>query len=201
MTPGSKTSIQKWAAEVQEPSWTNYSDVKQSFGSADFVGNGRVVFNIKRNQIRIVALMIFRVRTVYIRFIGTHAEYDQIQTFKLYNLMKPIRNEAEHQIALQRVEAIWNAGEGSAELDELEVLVTLIEKYESIHYPIFEDADAIEVIKQTIEDKGMKNKDLLSVFGSESAISNVLSRRRQLTLKMVKDLHRLLGIPLQLLVA
>jgi len=114
--------------------------------------------------------------------------------------MKPLRNETDYQEALKRVEAIWDAKEGSPELDELEILVTLIEKYESIHYPLFADADPIEVIKLTLEEKGLKNKDLLSVFGSESAISNVLSRRRQLTLEMVKNLHRFLGIPLQLLV-
>ncbi len=114
--------------------------------------------------------------------------------------MKPIRTENDYQLALSRVEQIWDAREGSPELDELEILVTLIEKYESLHYPLFEGADPIEVVKQTIEDKGLKNKDLLGIFGSESAISNVLSRRRQLTLKMVADLHRTLGIPLQLLV-
>lgn len=114
--------------------------------------------------------------------------------------MKPIRTEKDYNEALMRVEKIWKAAEGTPELDELEVLVTLIEKYESVHYPLFESTDPIEVIKLTIKEKGLKNKDLLSVFGSESAISNVLSRRRQLTLSMVKSLHSFLGIPLQVLV-
>ena len=114
--------------------------------------------------------------------------------------MKPLRTETDYQNALKRVEQIWTAQQGTPELDELEILVTLVEKYESIHYPLFTHTDPIEVIKLTLREKGMQNKDLLSVFGSESAISNVLSRRRQLTLSMVKSLHHFLGIPLQLLV-
>ena len=114
--------------------------------------------------------------------------------------MKPIRTESDYQAALQRVAAIWEAEENTAEFDELEILVTLIEKYEAVHYPLFEDADPIEVIKYTLEEKGLKNKDLMRWLGSESAISNILARRRQLTLSMVKKLHQHLGIPLQLLV-
>ena len=116
--------------------------------------------------------------------------------------MKPIRTEADYQNALNRVASIWEAPENTPEFDELEILVTLIEKYESVHYPLFEDADAIDVIKYTIQEKGMKNKDLISILGSsESAISNILARRRQLTLEMIRKLNQQLGIPLQMLVA
>jgi HTH-type transcriptional regulator/antitoxin HigA len=72
--------------------------------------------------------------------------------------MKPIRTETDYQQALHRVGQIWDAQEGSPELDELDILVTLIEKYESINYPLFEGADPIEVLKQTIEDKRLKKK-------------------------------------------
>jgi len=77
--PTSKSALQKWAAEVKEADWSAFSDVKNHFSSADYVGNGRVVFNIKGNQLRIVALMIYRVRTVFIRFVGSHSEYDLIK--------------------------------------------------------------------------------------------------------------------------
>jgi mRNA interferase HigB len=77
--PQSKTPLQKWASEVKEADWKSFSDVKNHFASADYVGNGRVVFNIKGNDFRIVALMIYRVRTVFIRFVGSHSEYDKIK--------------------------------------------------------------------------------------------------------------------------
>jgi len=114
--------------------------------------------------------------------------------------MKPIRTEADHQAALNRVAEIWEAPENTPEFDELEILVTLIEKYETEHYPLFEDTDPIEVIKYTIQEKGMKNKDLMAWLGSESTVSNILAKRRQLTIEMVRKLHQHLGIPLQLLV-
>ena len=76
--PDSKSALQKWAAEVKEADWNSFSDVRNHFNSADYVGNGRVVFNIKGNQLRIVALVIYRVRTVFVRFIGTHNSYDKI---------------------------------------------------------------------------------------------------------------------------
>lgn len=76
--PDTKTALQKWAAEVKEADWNSFSDVENHFNSVDYVGNGRVVFNVKGNQLRIVALMIYRVRTVFIRFIGTHSSYNKI---------------------------------------------------------------------------------------------------------------------------
>ena len=95
------------------------------------------------------------------------------------------------------MEQIWNADSGM-ELDEAEALVTFIKKYESVFYPIFEKTNPVEVIKLTLEEKGLKNKDLLEIFGSESVISIVLNNQKQLTLKMVRVLHKLLGIPLKL---
>jgi len=77
--PQAKTPLQKWASEVKEADWQTFTDVKNHFASADYVGNGRVVFNIKGNDFRIVALMIYKVRTVYIRFVGTHKEYDKLK--------------------------------------------------------------------------------------------------------------------------
>jgi len=67
-----------WYNEVKKSDWANFSELKLSFNSADAVGNDRYVFNIKGNKYRIIALIIFKVRTVFILFIGTHKEYDKI---------------------------------------------------------------------------------------------------------------------------
>jgi mRNA interferase HigB len=68
----------EWYDKVSEADWSNINDVKETFNNADYVGNERFVFNIKGNKYRLVAAVLFNIRTVYIKFIGTHAEYDKI---------------------------------------------------------------------------------------------------------------------------
>lgn len=73
-----KTALEEWYKKVQNADWSNFSDIKSDFNSVDAVGNDRFVFNIKGNNYRIVALILFAPKHLYIRFIGTHAEYDKI---------------------------------------------------------------------------------------------------------------------------
>jgi mRNA interferase HigB len=77
-----ETAIEEWHEKTQEAEWENFAQVKETFKSADFVGNNRIVFNIKGNHYRLVALVLFKVKMVYIRFIGTHGEYDKIENIK-----------------------------------------------------------------------------------------------------------------------
>jgi len=67
-----------WYHTVTKKEWNTFSDLKKDFNSADYVGNHRVVFNIKGNKYRLVAIVSFNAKKVYIRFIGTHKEYDKI---------------------------------------------------------------------------------------------------------------------------
>ncbi len=76
--PDAKDALNNWYRLVLKADWTNYHAMKSMFNSVDAVGNDRFVFNIRGNHYRIVALIFFDVRTVYIRFVGTHREYDQI---------------------------------------------------------------------------------------------------------------------------
>ena len=71
-------ALNKWYEETKSSDWNLLSDVKQSFNTVDYVGNDRYVFNIKGNNYRMVVMIFFSIRTIYIRFIGTHAEYDKI---------------------------------------------------------------------------------------------------------------------------
>ena len=73
-----KTAIQEWVDIVKRSEWTCFADVRRTFNSADAVGKQRYVFNIKGNCYRIVAVIKFTIKFVYIRFIGTHSEYDRI---------------------------------------------------------------------------------------------------------------------------
>lgn len=71
-------SLNKWYEEAKNANWGNFSEMKKTFNSVDAVGNDRYVFNIKGNNYRIVAMIFFDIRTIFIRFIGTHKEYDKI---------------------------------------------------------------------------------------------------------------------------
>ena len=76
--PGAESALIKWYNETKAANWNNFSDLKRSFNATDSVANDRYLFNIRGNQYRLIALIIFRTRTVFILFIGTHKEYDRI---------------------------------------------------------------------------------------------------------------------------
>lgn len=70
-------ALRDWYYKTKRSEWNNLNEIKQTFNSADYVGNNRYVFNIKENDYRLVAIIIFASKKVYIRFIGTHSEYDK----------------------------------------------------------------------------------------------------------------------------
>lgn len=76
--PESKTALQEWVKKVKSAEWKNFADIKKTFNSVDSVGNQRYVFNIKGNTYRLIVIIRFIPGLVYVRFIGTHAEYDKI---------------------------------------------------------------------------------------------------------------------------
>jgi mRNA interferase HigB len=76
--PKSETAIREWYKKAEKANWNNFSDIKKTFNSVDGVGNMRYVFDIKGNDYRIVAKVFFKIKSIYIRFVGTHKEYDRI---------------------------------------------------------------------------------------------------------------------------
>lgn len=113
--------------------------------------------------------------------------------------IKPIRTKKDYQVALARLESIFDAKPGSKEGDELEVLGILIEKYEDDHFPIALP-DPIEAIKFRMEQMGYNQNDLARVVGLKSRASEILNKRRKLTLEMIRLLHTALNIPTEVLV-
>ena len=81
--PEALTALQDWRQKVTKSNWTCFADVKKTFNSIDSIGNQRYVFNIKGNDFRLVAVIKFTIKFVYIRFIGTHAEYDKIDSLNI----------------------------------------------------------------------------------------------------------------------
>lgn len=114
--------------------------------------------------------------------------------------IKPIHNNDDLQAAFRQLEAIFQAEEGTPEADEREVLVTLIEVYENKHYPI-NPPDPIEAIKFRMEQQGLTARDLEAYIGSSGRVSEVLNRKRPLSLRMIKRLHDGLHIPYESLLA
>lgn len=114
--------------------------------------------------------------------------------------IKPIRSDDDLKEAFKRLEPLYQATEGSAEADEMEILVTLIEAYENKHFPI-SAADPIEAIKFRMEQQGLSQKDLEPFIGSSGRVSEVLNHKRGLSLPMVKRLHKGLNIPYESLLS
>jgi mRNA interferase HigB len=77
--PNSKVALQDWHKRASKADWDSFSDIKKTFNSVDSVGNSRFVFNVKGNHYRIVALLLFQIKRVYIRWVGTHKDYDKIK--------------------------------------------------------------------------------------------------------------------------
>jgi HTH-type transcriptional regulator/antitoxin HigA len=113
--------------------------------------------------------------------------------------IQPIRTDEQHQDAVARIRQLIGSRPGSQESDELEVLATLVDAYESRHFPM-EAPDPITLIKFQMEQRGLSRKDLEPLIGSRARVSEVLSGKRSLTLPMIRRLHAGLAIPVDLLV-
>jgi HTH-type transcriptional regulator/antitoxin HigA len=113
--------------------------------------------------------------------------------------IKPIKTEQEYDQAMARLEEIFDARKGSPEGDELEVLVMFIENYENEHFPIG-FPDPIEAIKFRMEQLGYNQTDLAKIIGLKSRTSEILNRKRKLTLDIIRKLHDKLNIPTDVLI-
>lgn len=113
--------------------------------------------------------------------------------------IKPIKTEADYQAAMQEVEHLFDSIPNTAEGDRLEVLTTLIEAYEEKHFPI-PAPDPIEAIFYYMESRHLSRSDLEPYIGSRARVSEVLNRKRPLTIYMIRKLHAGLGIPAEILI-
>lgn len=113
--------------------------------------------------------------------------------------LKPIKTEKDYRNALKRLEVIFDAPIDTKEGDEAEILSILIENYENEHHPI-EAPDPIEAIKIRMEELNMRQKDLVGVIGGKSRVSEILNRRKKLTVEMIRELERILQISASVLV-
>lgn len=113
--------------------------------------------------------------------------------------VKLIKTEADYEAALTHLATLMDAKANSVKEDELELWTTLIERYEETHHPI-DPPDPIEAIKFRMEQEGLSAKDLQAYIPSKSKVSEVLNRKRGLSLSMIRALNKGLGIPAEVLV-
>ena len=113
--------------------------------------------------------------------------------------IRPIKTEKDYNFALERVNTLFDAKPNTNEGDELDILVTLIEKYEQIHYPIPEP-DPIEAIKFMMEQNGLSNADLGVILNSRSRVTEIFKRKRALTIRQIRLLNENLHIPASILI-
>ena len=113
--------------------------------------------------------------------------------------IQPIKTKRDYLRTLKDVEALMDAKRGTAEGDKLDVLVTLVEAWESAHYRL-DLPDPVEAIKYHMEQKGLEPRDLIRFIGSRNRVHEILNRKRPLTLRMVWRLHEGLGIPAESLI-
>ena len=111
----------------------------------------------------------------------------------------PIRNNRDYRRVLKEIEGLMTAKRSTPEGDRLDVLAILVEAWEATHYPL-DLPDAVEAIKYHMESKGLAPRDLVPFIGSSNRVYEVLSRKRPLTLAMIRRLHEGLGIPAESLI-
>ena len=113
--------------------------------------------------------------------------------------IRPIKTEPDYDTALSEIERLWGAPKDTPEGDHLDVLLVLVENYESEHYAI-NPPDPVEAIKFRMEQMNITRKDLEPIIGSRGRVSEIFNRKRSLTLPMIRRLHNALRIPLESLV-
>lgn len=113
--------------------------------------------------------------------------------------IRPIKTEADYRDTLREIETLMSAAAGAEEGDRLDVLVTLVEAYERIHFPM-DLPDAVEAIKFRMEQQGLTVEDLIPAIGRKNRVYEVLARRRPLTLRMIQALNETFNIPAESLI-
>ena len=172
-----RAPLHSWYAEAIKATWRSPQDIKDLYASSSICGNNRVVFNVGGNKYRLVVEVQYQA-----------------------GIVKPIRNDEDLRRAFRRLEKVFQAEEGTPQADERDVLVTLIEACENKHYD-FGQADPVEAIKFRLEQEGLTPRDLEPYIGQSGRVSEVLNRKRPLSLRMVKRLHDGLKIPHESLMA
>lgn len=114
--------------------------------------------------------------------------------------IQPIKTEQDCEAALRTVGELWDAEENTPDGDRLDILITLVDAYEAVHHPIY-PSDPVAAIEFHMDRNGLDRTDLEEYVGTRARVSEILNRRRELSIEMIRNLHEGLGIPLESLIA
>ncbi len=207
--PDAEDALNNWYVVTEQCDWSNFHDVKKIFNSVDAVGNDLYVFDIKGKHYRLIARIIFRVRTVFVKFVGTHKQYDRIaldsfkyngqqQTFVMTQRKMLVRNEKEYQAAMARIDVLMEKGERhltQKEADDLESWALAAQTYEKSMYAVPAPKTIAGMIELKMYEKKLKQKDLARIMGlGEAKLSQILNGKRDPDVAFLKAAHQKLGI-------
>lgn len=113
--------------------------------------------------------------------------------------IQPIHTKKDYEKALALIDRLWNAKPDTEEGDMLDILATLVEAYENKHFPML-PPDPVEAIRFRMEQMGLEKSDIVSILGGKNRVSEILRRKRKLSLKMIRNLHDKLNIPFESLI-
>ncbi|GGC49934.1 type II toxin-antitoxin system HigB family toxin [Chelatococcus reniformis] len=204
--PETAPSLAHWRAVTKAAKWQTCSDIQSVFPKAKTLNAERVRFEIAGGNYRLVVAFNFEHQIAFIKFIGSHAEYDRIDCLHRVVVLedwqmdiRPIRSVEDHAEALRMIERLWNAPKGSPQGDTLDILATLVDAYEAEHHH-FDRLDPIATIKAHMEMAGHTQADFAELIGSRSRASEILARKRLLNLRQVHKLVEAWKIPADLLI-
>lgn len=206
--PGRRDSqipLKTWYDVVQDATWTSHDDVKATYGANVDFAHGKYIFDIGGNKYRLICVIDFARHGVLTLRVCTHAEYDVCALIgesgfnnseRVYamNTVRPLHTRADYESAIAEVRRLWGSEAGTADGDRLDLLMVLVGAYEDEHDAI-DPPDPIEAILRRMDDLGMSRADLGAMIGASSGrVSEILNRRRHLTLDMIRKLVIGLGL-------
>jgi antitoxin component HigA of HigAB toxin-antitoxin module/mRNA-degrading endonuclease HigB of HigAB toxin-antitoxin module len=205
--PETRSALERWFTVVRSAEWMSMNEVKSAFSGAKVLNAERARFEVAGGNYRLIAAFDFRRQTVFVKFLGTHTEYDNVNALTVSQFqeiavhIRPIRSDADHRAALAEIERLWGASPGTDDGDKLEILITLVEKYEESRWPINEpDWDPADVLRYAIDEMGHTQTELAALLGSRSRASEILNRQRPLTVEMIRSISDAWKIPAQFLI-
>ncbi len=175
-------------------------EASAAFSKAKAINAGRIRYDIGGGAFSLVCTIDFPRRVVFVKFVGTQAEYDDIDAATVARFqeltmdIRPIRSKEDHRAALQEIDRLWGAPEGSDEGDKLDILVTLVERYEEANFAL-PRSSPLDVLSLVMRENGYTQADLAALLGSRSRASEILGGKRALTLDQIRLLQRRWHIP------